>query len=120
MLTRLIISNLAIIENVDIHFQDGFTILTGSTGAGKSLIIDSLSLLLGARASVELIRTGEDKATIKGYFNINNKRLNAILTNLDIPFINDNKNELLSIVSNHDASKYEEPEWSAYLHHFYQ
>ena len=92
MLTRLIISNLAIIENVDIHFQDGFTILTGSTGAGKSLIIDSLSLLLGARASVELIRTGEDKATIKGYFNINNKRLNAILTNLDIPFID---NELI-------------------------
>lgn len=42
-----------------------------------------------------------------------------ILINLDIPFINDNKNELLSIVSNHDASKYEEPEWSAYLHHFY-
>ena len=42
-----------------------------------------------------------------------------ILINLDIPFINENKNELLSIVSNHDASKYEEPEWSAYLHHFY-
>ena len=42
-----------------------------------------------------------------------------ILCKLDIPFINENKNELLSIVSSHDESKYEEPEWSAYLHHFY-
>ena len=92
MLKRLTITNLAIIENVDIVLKDGFTVLTGATGAGKSLIIDSLSLLLGARASSELIRTGEDKATISGLFEIHNSRLEALLTSFDIPFTN---NELL-------------------------
>ena len=51
MLKRLTITNLAIIENIDVSFGEGFTVLTGETGAGKSLVIDSLSLLLGARAS---------------------------------------------------------------------
>lgn len=85
MLKRLAIKNLAIIENIDITLKDGFTVLTGATGAGKSLVIDSLSLLLGSRASSELIRQGEDKATIKGYFEINNPRLDALLSNLNIP-----------------------------------
>ncbi len=57
MLTHLSIKNLAIIENIDVSFKEGFNVLTGATGAGKSLVIDSLSLLLGARASTELIRT---------------------------------------------------------------
>ncbi len=87
MLKRLIINNLAIIENIDVEFREGFTVLTGGTGAGKSLVIDSLSLLLGARAASELIRQGEDKATIIGYFSIHNPRLEAILSKLDIPFI---------------------------------
>ncbi len=85
MLNRLIITNLAIIENIDVTFKDGFTVLTGETGAGKSLVIDSLSLLLGERASAELIRQGEDKAYIKGYFSINKPQLNALLTKLKIP-----------------------------------
>lgn len=89
MLKRLVIQNLATIENVDIEFNEGFTVLTGQTGAGKSLVIDSLSLLLGARASVELIRSGEDRAIIKGYFNIKNARVFSILAKLDIPFDND-------------------------------
>lgn len=89
MLTRLTINNLAIIENIEIKFGDGFTVLTGGTGAGKSLVIDSLSLLLGARASSELIRTGEEKASIKGYFKIHNSRLEAFLNKLDIDFIDD-------------------------------
>ena len=63
MLKELIINNLAIIENIDVQFDTGLTILLGETGAGKSLIIDSLSLLLGERASTELIRNGEEKAT---------------------------------------------------------
>lgn len=87
MLTRLVITNLAILENVDVTFKDGFTVLTGGTGAGKSLVIDSLSLLLGARASSELIRTGEEKATIKGYFKVDSSRLAALLNRLEIPFI---------------------------------
>ena len=85
VLNRLIISNFAIIENVDIRFKDGFTVLTGETGAGKSLVIDSLSLLLGARASSELIRSGEDKASVIGYFEIQNAYLEAELAKLNIP-----------------------------------
>ena len=87
MLQRLVVSNFAIIENIDISFKNGLTVLTGETGAGKSLIIDSLSLLLGERAQVELIRTGFDKAEIIGYFSINNKRLLSLLDSLNIPSI---------------------------------
>lgn len=86
MLQRLVITNLAIIENIDISFDKGFTVLTGATGAGKSLIIDSLSLLLGERASLEMIRTGEEKAIIDGYFDINSQRLKALLDSLEIPY----------------------------------
>ena len=85
MLQRLTITNLAIIENIDVSFGEGFTVLTGETGAGKSLVIDSLSLLLGARASNELIRQGEESASIKGVFKVKNKNLNAILLSLEIP-----------------------------------
>jgi DNA repair protein RecN (Recombination protein N) len=92
MLKRLTITNLAIIENIDVTFKDGFTVLTGETGAGKSLVIDSLSLLLGARASNELIRSGEDSALIRGLFEFNSPQLEAILFNLSIPTAN---NEIL-------------------------
>ena len=85
MLKRLLITNFAIIENVDLKLEDGFSVLTGETGAGKSLLIDSLSLLLGERASAELIRQGEEKATIKGIFDGNIAPLKAILSRLDIP-----------------------------------
>ncbi len=85
MLKRLRIHNLAILENVDVTFSDGFTVLTGATGAGKSLVIDSLSLLLGERASSELIRQGEEKATIIGDFAIDSSRLKALLLKREIP-----------------------------------
>jgi DNA repair protein RecN (Recombination protein N) len=85
MLQRLTITNFAIIENIDVSFKEGFTVLTGETGAGKSLVIDSLSLLLGARASSELIRAGEDNATVKGIFILHSPQLDAILSSLNIP-----------------------------------
>ena len=85
MLLRLEIQNLAIIENVDVTFGEGFTCLTGGTGAGKSLVIDSLSLLLGERASTELIREGCDKAVIRGHFRFRSSRLRALLDTLEIP-----------------------------------
>ncbi len=85
MLKRLRIQNLAILENVDVTFSDGFTVLTGATGAGKSLVIDSLSLLLGERASSEFIRQGEDKAIIIGDFTLDSARLKALLLKRDIP-----------------------------------
>lgn len=84
MLKQLTIHNFAIIENIDVKFDAGLTILLGETGAGKSLIIDSLSLLLGERASTELIRNGEEKATIKGVFSSNNIHLNSLLDKLGI------------------------------------
>ena len=86
MLLRLTIANLAILENVDISFHKGFTVLMGGTGAGKSLIIDSLSLLLGQRASSELIRSGESKATIRGEFSSSSVRLKGLLGSLGVPF----------------------------------
>ena len=99
MLSRLSIKNFAIIEDIEISFREGLTVLTGETGAGKSLIIDSIDLLLGERANSELIRNGEDKATISGLFIFNNKRLSALLNKLDIEY-EDNKIEISRTISN--------------------
>ena len=98
MLNRLIINNLAIFENIDISFKDGFSVLMGETGAGKSLMIDSLSLLLGSRASSELIRSGASKATVKGHFSINRPELNAYLTRINVP-TNDNEIIIERVIS---------------------
>lgn len=68
MLLSLHIENLAVIKSVDIDFSEGFMALTGETGAGKSIIIDSINLLLGAKADKELIRTGEASAMVSGVF----------------------------------------------------
>lgn len=68
MLLSLHIENIAVIKKLDIDFNSGFTVLTGETGAGKSIIIDSINLLLGARADRELIRTGESIAMSSGVF----------------------------------------------------
>ena len=98
MLNRLIVKNFAIIEDIDISFHEGLTVITGETGAGKSLIIDSINLLLGDRASVEMIRNGEEKASITGYFTFKNARLNAALDELEIPY-DDNEIIISRIVS---------------------
>ena len=89
MFTHLSVKNFAIIEDAEISFRDGLTVLTGETGAGKSLIIDSIDLLLGERANSELVRNGEEKAEIKGTFIFNNKRLGALLDKLDIDHTDD-------------------------------
>ncbi|MGB3903595.1 MAG: DNA repair protein RecN [Anaerolineae bacterium] len=68
MLTYLTISNFAIIDNLDLHPSAGFNALTGETGAGKSIIIDAVSTLLGGRADTDQIRTGSDQALIEGLF----------------------------------------------------
>ena len=62
MISHLHIENIAVIENVDIELGNGFTVLTGETGAGKSILIDSINILLGNRASKELVRPGCRKA----------------------------------------------------------
>jgi DNA repair protein RecN (Recombination protein N) len=68
VLTELRIKNFAIIESLTLPLASGFNVLTGETGAGKSIIVGALSLLLGERASTDLIRTGSDKATVEGVF----------------------------------------------------
>ncbi len=68
MLSRLYIENIAVIELVDCELTDGFNVLTGETGAGKSIIIDSINAVLGGRTSRDLIRTGTDKAFVSARF----------------------------------------------------
>ena len=68
MLVSLHIENIAVIKCVDIDFFGGFTALTGETGAGKSILIDSISFLLGARSSKEILRSGEDRALVSAMF----------------------------------------------------
>ena len=70
MLTDLSITNVAIIDSLQISFRPGLTILTGETGAGKSIIIDAVGLIMGSRASAGLIRSGEDKAVVEALFDI--------------------------------------------------
>ena len=68
MLRFLRIRNLAVIEAVEVEFEPGFNVLTGETGAGKSILVEAVGLLLGARASADLVRTGEALATIEAIF----------------------------------------------------
>lgn len=68
MLTRLQVTNIALIDKSDITFDAGFSVLTGETGAGKSILIESVSFVLGERASRESIRTGADKAAVEATF----------------------------------------------------
>ena len=70
MLLHLRIQNLATIENLEIDFFDGFSIMTGETGAGKSIMIDGIQLLVGYRADFGLIRQGSSKALVEGIFDI--------------------------------------------------
>ena len=68
MLRFLRIRNLAVIEAVEVEFEPGFNVLTGETGAGKSIVVEAVGLLLGARASADLVRTGESHAAIEAIF----------------------------------------------------
>ena len=70
MLLEISIKNFAIIESISLNFEQGMTVLTGETGAGKSIIIDAMNMMLGARATIEVIRHGAPKAEIEGLFSI--------------------------------------------------
>ncbi|WP_201342871.1 DNA repair protein RecN [Streptococcus suis] len=74
MLLEVSIKNFAIIEQVSLNFENGMTILSGETGAGKSIIIDAMNLMLGARATTDVIRHGAAKAEIEGLFSFENSR----------------------------------------------
>ncbi|MFC3931987.1 DNA repair protein RecN [Streptococcus dentapri] len=70
MLLEISIKNFAIIEEISLNFENGMTVLTGETGAGKSIIIDAMNMMLGARASTGVIRHGTKKAEIEGFFTV--------------------------------------------------
>jgi DNA repair protein RecN (Recombination protein N) len=80
MLRELQITNLAIIEKLHVEFHGGLNILTGETGAGKSIIIDAVNLILGGRASSDLIRSGADEASVEALFDLSERP--SLLANL--------------------------------------
>ena len=84
MLASLHIENIAIIKKLDVDFTKGFTVLTGETGAGKSILIDSIAFLLGAKAHRELIRSGEEKAMVSGFFTDLSEEVKNYLASQDI------------------------------------
>ena len=73
MLTGLVINNVVLIEKLDLKFSKGLTVFSGETGAGKSMLLDSLALISGARSDVSLIRAGADKLVVSASFDIQNK-----------------------------------------------
>lgn len=85
MLCELQIENIAIIKQSVINFEKGFNVMTGETGAGKSIIIDSLNAVLGVRTSRELIRTGCDSAFVSALFYESNAQIHTLLKNMDLP-----------------------------------
>lgn len=89
MLCELQIENIAIIKKSVITFQKGFNVMTGETGAGKSIVIDSLNAVLGVRTSRELIRTGCDSAFVSALFYDNRSHIRTALENLDLPVSED-------------------------------
>lgn len=102
MLERLIIKNFAIIEEIDINFKEGFNVLSGETGAGKSLIIDALEIVLGERAQANLIRYGTNEAKILASFsNLSSKAIELLGKN-KIKY--DNVLEIERIISKEKSS----------------
>ena len=85
MIKKLTVNNFVIIENISLEFNKGMTVITGETGAGKSLIIDTINLLLGERADNDMIRDGANYALVEGIFDTNDK-INLLLEkyNIDI------------------------------------
>lgn len=88
MLKSLEIKDYALIDHIQIDFEKGLNIITGETGAGKSILIDAMSLLLGERASTEVVRKGAQKSIVEGIFEVEgNKKVKALLEENDIEFL---------------------------------
>src|SRR5579863_2907086 len=70
MLVELTVENYAVIQKIRVRFHAGLNLLTGETGSGKSIVVDALGLLLGGRASADMVRTGADRARLSGIFEV--------------------------------------------------
>ncbi|MCF7923532.1 MAG: DNA repair protein RecN [Candidatus Izimaplasma sp.] len=97
MLKKIAIKNFAIIDDIQLEFYNGMTVLTGETGAGKSIIIDAISLLLGERADKTMIRSSANDALISGVFTIESKEVKNILDYNRIDY--DNEIEITRVLS---------------------
>lgn len=85
MLKTLSIENIAVIEKAEIEFSNGFNVLTGETGAGKSIVVDSINAILGERTSKELVRAGSENALVTAYFEDINSEVKQKLNEFDLP-----------------------------------
>ena len=86
MLTQLYISNFALIDKLDIQLYPGFSVITGETGAGKSIILGAIALLLGQRADTKVIKPGEKKCVIEAHFNLSQYDFKAYFEDNDIDY----------------------------------
>lgn len=86
MLIQLNIKNFALIEDMTINFSEGFNILSGETGAGKSIMIDAIDFVLGGKFSKNLIRTGEDRTYVEALFSLEKSKVSEVLEELDIEY----------------------------------
>ena len=84
MLKELYIKNVAVIDEAVIEFENGFNVLTGETGAGKSILIDSINMVIGSRSSKEIVRTGTDKAIVNATFEVNSEKIENLLSEYGI------------------------------------
>ena len=85
MLSKLIIKNVALIENAEIEFTDGLNVMSGETGSGKSVILEAINFVLGAKADKNLIRTGETECSVFAEFDVgDSSAVSEILAEFDI------------------------------------
>lgn len=90
MLNSLLVKDYALIENIGVEFQKGLNIITGETGAGKSILIDAMGLLLGERASNQVVRKGANKSVVEGVFSVGkNSKIEKLLKDNDIDYFDE-------------------------------
>lgn len=89
MITSLSIENFALIEKLSVDYSDGFSVITGETGAGKSILLGALGLVLGKRADLTSLKNKEEKCVIEAHFNIENYNLKSFFDTNDLDYEND-------------------------------
>ena len=86
MLTHLYIKNFVLIDKLDIDFRPGFSVITGETGAGKSIVLGAINLLLGQRADSKVMKNNEEKCVIEAHFDISQRSLEHIFEKNDLDY----------------------------------